>query len=181
MSRIDNKTCASLPKSDVNTSGSKMLGAMLVVLLAVGFGCGRSPTYKTKDGEVTVNQKNGQATIEGNTKEGKFKVSSGEQGVALPDDFPKDVPIYKGATVKTAMQTKDMVMVHFRVPTASFAEVAKYYQDELKGQGWEIEATVNLGEASTVSAKKEKRQCSVTATKDDKGTMAQVVISKQGS
>ena len=74
---------------------------MLTVVALVVCGCGKSSSYKTKDGEVKVDKKNGHVTFESKTKDGNVTISASKNGVALPDGFPKDVPIYKGATCKS--------------------------------------------------------------------------------
>jgi hypothetical protein len=153
----------------------KSLSALLAVLLVLGCGCGRKETYRTKEGEVKIDQKAGQTTLEANTKDGKVKLSAGESGVALPEGFPKDVPIYKGATVQMAMAQGKQMVVHLQV-AASPAEGVKYYQDGLKGNGWEIEATMNMGEMAMVHAKKAQRKCMVTVHKQEKGTLVQIAV-----
>ena len=66
-------------------------------------------------------------------------------------------------------------MCRYRLPSA-----ARFYNDELKGQGWAIESTMSAGEVSMVSAKKGNRQCSVTAAKESDGTLVQLAISQEG-
>lgn len=159
----------------------KQIVVMLTVLVALAVGCGKGEkTYKTSEGDVTIKQKSGEATYEGTTKEGKFKVAVSDKGVALPDNFPKDVPVLKGATVKVAMAQGKQMMVHLLVP-GSISDVAKSYQDGLKAQGWEIDATMNMGESSMVTAKKGNRQCAVVAGKDSNGTMVQLTVSGEDS
>jgi hypothetical protein len=158
---------------------SKKLIITLALLAAVAFGCGKSSTYKTRDGEVIVDKKAGQVTFEGKTKEGNVKVTAADSGVALPDNFPKDVPIYKGAVVKIASTQDKTMMVHMEV-AASVADALKYYQDELKGQGWEIQSTMNMGEGSMIAAKKAERQCTAMVLKDNKGTMVQLTVTQEG-
>ena len=158
----------------------KNLAIPLALLMAATFGCGKSQTYKTRDGEVTVDKKAGQVTFEGKTKDGDVKVAASEHGVALPDNFPKDVPIYKGALVKIASTQGKTMLVHLAV-SASVDEALKYYQDQLKDQGWEIQSTMNMGEGSMLSAKKAERQCSAMVLKDKKGTMVQLTVTQPGS
>ena len=171
---------------------------LLAILLGVGFGCGRGSTYntpdgevkvdkskdqitvKTKDGEVKVNQKGDEATYEAKTKDGTVKFSTATSGVALPDNFPKDIPIYKGAKVQMASSQPKVSMVQLLVDAAA-PDAAKYYQDELKAQGWEIESTTNMGDSSMVVAKKENRSCSVMAMKQDNGSLVQIAVEFKGS
>jgi hypothetical protein len=67
------------------------------------------------------------ATYEVRTKEGQMKVTAGESGVALPDTFPKDVPVYKGATVQVSMTQGKMLVVHFKAPV-SVPDGLKFYR-----------------------------------------------------
>jgi hypothetical protein len=154
---------------------TKNVAVILAVLTGLTVGCGRSSTQQTKDGEVKIERKGSQGAYEVTTKEGTVKVTTGDKGVALPDDFPKDVPVYKGATVKLTSTQGKATVVHLGVPV-SVAESAKFYQDQLKQQGWEIEATMNMGEATMISAKKGTRKCTVNSAKTDKETMVQIVV-----
>ena len=67
------------------------------------------------------------------------------------------------------------MMVHMNVP-ASVADVLKYYQEQLKDQGWEIQSTMNMGEGSMISAKKVNRQCTALVIKQDKETVVQLSV-----
>lgn len=155
---------------------SQKIVVSLTVLLALSFGCGKSSTYETKDGKVKIEEKSGQATYEVTTKEGKLKMATGDKGVALPDNFPKDVPLYKGAVVKMAASQGAQLVVHLHV-AASIADAAKFYQDQLKSQGWEIGTTMNMGDTSMVTANKAGRQCAVVVAKEDNGALVQLSVS----
>jgi hypothetical protein len=160
----------------------KQFVIVLTVLFAFAFGCGKSEkTYKTAQGEVKVKQKSGEVTYEATTKDGgTFKMAAGDKGVALPDNFPKDVPILKGATVKMAMTHGKQFHVQLQAPGA-ITDATKFYEDSLKGQGWEIETTMNMGDTSMLSAKKGARQCAIVASKDSGGTIVQLTVTPEGS
>ena len=155
------------------------LTMVLALVSALAVGCGKS-SYKTREGEVTVDKSSGQVTYEGKTKDGAVKVTASKAGVALPDDFPKDVPIYKGAVVQMTSTQGKMTLVHLNV-SDPVADVLKYYQDELKSQGWEIQSTMNMGEGSMLTAKKGDRECSAVVAKQDKGTMIQLTVTQKGT
>ena len=149
--------------------------------LAFASGCGKDEkTISTPRGEVRITQKGGGASMEMVTKDGKVNITSNEKGVALPDNFPKDVPIIKGGVVTMAMASGEHLSVHLRAPSP-VAETAKYYEDSLKAQGWQIEATMNMGESMMVSAKKGRRECAVTAVKDGNGSVVQLMVPREGS
>ncbi|OHE82605.1 MAG: hypothetical protein A2107_06880 [Verrucomicrobia bacterium GWF2_62_7] len=103
-------------------------------------------------------------------------MATGDKGVALPDNFPKDVPLYKGAVVKMAASQGAQLVVHLHV-AASIADAAKFYQDQLKSQGWEIGSTMNMGDTSMVTANKAGRQCAVVVAKEDNGALVQLSVS----
>jgi len=172
--------------SEGNNDGGSILRTqviiVLTVLIAVLSGCGKSEkTFNTPDGEVKIKQKGGEVTYEATGKDGKkLTVAAGDKGIALPADFPKDVPILKGATVKVAMTQGKQVIVHLYV-SGSVADAAKLYNDELKAQGWEVESTMSAGDVSMVSLKKGSRQCSVTVAKEGDGTLVQLAVSQEGS
>lgn len=181
MYRVDLNNMKPAPDSSAPTMAffSRLMTVALAILLTASFGCGRKTTHKTQDGEVTIDQKSGQVTYEGTSKEGKVKIASSENGVSLPDNFPKDVPIYQGATVQMAVTQGNTMVVHLQT-TASVADGLKYYQNALKEQGWAIETTMNMGDSSMLSAKKEKRQCAIVIHKQDKGSLIQVSIEDKG-
>jgi hypothetical protein len=155
------------------------LTILLAIVLAAGLaaGCGKKTTYATNEGEVTVDKKGGEVTIESKTKDGVAKVSASDTGVALPDKFPTDVPIYKGAVIKLSSTQGKAMLVHLSVK-ASTADLLKFYQDQLKDQGWEIQSTMNMGEGSMLSAKKGARQCTALVMKQDKESMVQLTVSE---
>jgi len=150
---------------------------LLAALLALAPGCGRKETYEAPggDGKLTVDKKSGEATYEVNTKEGKVKVTTGDSGVALPDNFPKDVPVYKGAKVQMAANQGKQVMVQLLV-SASQQEAGKYYQEEMKKQGWSNESSMNVAEMTMHQFKKDQRQCVINVVKQDQGCMVQIMV-----
>lgn len=93
-----------------------------------------------------------------------MELSSGES-VTLPADFPKDVFVLKGGKIQMAMKTPQGVMVQMKADQA-VAKIAESYGAEMKALGWAQETSVDMGEMSSRSYKKEKRQVAVIVTKD---------------
>jgi hypothetical protein len=133
----------------------------MMMLAAFSFGCDRSERT-SKTGE--------RATV----------TNAADKSVALPADFPKDMPILRDATVKVAISQGERMIVHLYT-SASIADAAKFYDAELKGQGWKIESTTHAGEMLVFSAKKGKTVCGVTVTKEGKRTLVRIAISQAGS
>jgi len=133
----------------------------MMVLAAFSFGCGKSEkTSKTGERATATN--------------------AADKSVALPADFPRDVPILRDATVKIVMSQGERTVVHLYT-SASIADAAKFYDAGLKRLGWKVESSTNTGEMFVVSAKKGKTVCGVTVTKEGKRTLVRMAISQAGS
>ena len=155
----------------------KILSLILTACVAISFGCGKRETIQTPDGKMTVEQKGDTAKVEIATAEGKATMTANDKGVAIPDTFPKDLPLPKGAVPKMAMSQGKAEMLHLQVP-GTVAEVDKAYQEKLKGEGWEIGTTMNLGDSTMIEAKKTDRKCAVMVMKDPAGTMVQLTVNQ---
>ena len=125
----------------------KRVGTILLLVAVCSLaGCRKSITYTDKDGSkhtVTQSGKGSQFTFEG--KQGKVQVL-GEGGLALPEGFPKDVPIYPGSTVSVSAAVQDGMHVSLKTADAS-TKVAAFYKEKLKADGWQIESTMNTEES----------------------------------
>ena len=106
--------------------------------------------------------------------------SVGARIVDLPADFPRDVPVLKGATVKVAMAQGNRMVVHLST-SSPVAEAARFYSEALQGQGWRIESSTIASDLSTLSARKGKSLCGVTVSKEGRGTLVRLAISEAGS
>ena len=105
-------------------------------------------------------------------------MTANQKGVAIPDTFPKDVPILKGAVARLSMSQGKAEILHLHV-SGNVADVAKDYSDKLKGEGWTIESTMNMGEGSMLHAKKGNRQCVAMVVKDDAGSLIQLTVNQE--
>jgi hypothetical protein len=157
---------------------NKILSVILPAVVALAFGCGKSGTYHSSDGNVKVEQTGDASKVEVTTKEGKATVTASDKGVAIPDTFPKDVPIPKGAVPKLTMSQGKAEMLHLHV-SGTVADVVKAYQESLKGEGWEIETTMNVGDGSLLQAKKAGRRCAAMVMKDDPWTLIQLTVTQE--
>ena len=57
---------------------------------------------------------------------------------SIPADFPGDLPLPKGAECKQSSKMAGTSRVEFKVKQSA-ADVARFYENELPGQGWEVE------------------------------------------
>lgn len=140
-------------------------------------GCGKETTVSTPTGDAKVTQKGNVTNIEMKSSKGeKVNIAASDKGVALPEGFPNDIPVMPGAVVKMALTTGGNLSVHFSVKSTP-ADAMKFYEENLKAKGWKIDATMNMGEASMVSAEKDKRKCVLNIAKEDGGgAIVQVMV-----
>lgn len=166
------------PKEESKIMSRVYFTVLLISALAAG-GCGDSKTYNGPNGEKVTVSKGGDS-VEVNTtgQDGsKVQISTGEKGIALPGDFPKDVPVYPGARVLSSMNSNDGVMITLQ--TADPAEKAEaFYVKELKAQGWTTESTVKLPQGTNYANKKENRNLTVSINGSDK-TMIMLMMGQE--
>lgn len=115
---------------------------------------------KVTNGTVDVDTKNNSVTI--NTGDGTATIGTQE----LPSDFPKDIPVYPGATVLgsvTGSATAGGLFVSMN-STDSLDAVKSYYDSKLVENGWTKEEGVNLGTIVNIAATKGDQRLSVTLT-----------------
>jgi predicted small lipoprotein YifL len=152
----------------MNTKLFKVALAALLLTLAA---CGKKDAN-----EARVSQGPGN-TVEIKDKDGKIAMVASAQGVALPEDFPKDMPVMKDAVVKMSIDagSNRIVMLSVANPVA---EVLAFYQENLKTQGWKIDATTSTPESAILNASKAGGRAQVTIAKDGKETSIQMTVPK---
>jgi len=148
-----------------------LLALMMVSLLLAG--CGRKTAEKVMEAEMArkgvkakVNLAENQMTIQ--TKDGTTTYAGGK-GTKVPADFPQDVLVYPGATVKFShsvpqghnllLETKD-----------SAEQVLDAYKEKMTAAGWKEEMSMNQGEQAMRIYKKAERTASLTVGSADKQT-----------
>jgi hypothetical protein len=131
--------------------------AALMALVASSFGCGKE---KPRDTAAKSAAK-----------------SAADRSIALPAEFPRDVPILENATLKAAVSNGDRMVVQLYT-VSSIKEAIDFYNAALKREGWTIEsAPPTTGDMFVISAKKGQTRCAVTIAKDGKGTLIRLAIS----
>jgi hypothetical protein len=155
---------------------------LLLAVAVLGMGCGRSKTRTVTgpNGEkYTVSQKGDKVDVTFTGKSGeKVQVTSGDKGGALPDYFPKDVPVYPDATINISSRTREgmMVMLKTNEPPET---IKQYYEKASKEQGWEEnENTVAMGQITILGYKKDNRTLTVTINAD-KETLIQLMVAEE--
>lgn len=155
-------------------------GTLIFALAACGQTVQEKVIESQTGGKVKVNKRKG--TVEFKTKEGTFKTSDSK----LPEDFPKDVPIYKGAKVKGSISAQgaqsargaDMTVV--LEAKVGFDTVASYYMKAMPAEGWKEVSKFEGGEGASRAGiygyEKGGRRATISISRDEKDTEAKVSI-----
>src|ERR1700675_3157903 len=114
-----------------------VVGIVAVTLTIAGVACRRSSTYTVKDGSLTVEQKGteaGSMTFTGkNGETGAINMNGGK----VPDDYPKDVPLYEGTKVIMSNSASEKHARHLILESKDPADkIAEYYKKGLDANGW---------------------------------------------
>ncbi len=118
-----------------------------------------------------------EVTVHGGAGE-EVHLAADDQGVPLPADFPKDVPVYPGATITASTTVPEgMNLVLNTADRAS--KVAAFYQQELKAKGWTIETTMNIPTGNMVAARKGDRTTTAMVGRNDEATTVSLMIANK--
>jgi len=148
------------------------VATLLVALpLAAALACGGEKTVETDEGTLRIDRDDQTVTLEAEGE--KFEMKTGE-GVELPDDFPKDVPVYPSATILTSMTSAEGIMVSTQ-STADPTQVVSFYKEKMEGEGWTVEAEMNMGPQRIISFTKDDRKLMVTAGSQGDKTLISLV------
>lgn len=95
-----------------------------------------------------------------------FKTNDGRTistGGKLPQDFPSDVLIYQGSTIRTAIASTSSTNVIMYVPTDSQQVISTYKTESVKN-GWRLVDQGSAGKITVLNFDKDKRRLSVQIT-----------------
>lgn len=156
---------------------------LLVGLLGLAIGCGRSESTTISDGNssttVTTSDSGAEVTIK-DDKGGTIRVTGGDQAIALPDNFPKDVPIYEGAVTFTAVVAGDTMTVAWKSKDPP-SKVGPFYKQQLKSNGWSSDTAIDTPDGTVVSGTKENRTLTASIGREDSGSIISISIETRKS
>ncbi|MBI5093027.1 MAG: hypothetical protein HZB26_11390 [Candidatus Hydrogenedentes bacterium] len=137
-------------------------------------------TITTKDGESTLTSNEQGNALTMKTPEGTVTVSSGENA-KVPDDFPKDIPLYPGAKPATVTSSSEKMEFMLTFTTKDPVEkVGEHFKKEVTAQGWTEGMVMNTpGEQATqmLNYTKGGRSLMVVISKQSDDTTIQVTTS----
>lgn len=170
------KRCAASPLARVPIS----LGIGLLLLLGLQPGCKRSVTVVGPKGERVRTTAGDDVEVDFRNGDGEeVRFAGGKKAVALPANFPADVPIYQNATVvmTTIGEKETRAML---TTTDSLKKVKEFYGKELKKRDWAPATTTDVSKMSMLEYKKGNRGLVVLVVGDDADrTSIQISVSKK--
>ncbi|MCP4642579.1 MAG: hypothetical protein GY851_19195 [bacterium] len=131
-----------------------------------------------EDGEafsVTTSEDGGSMTMD----DGNVSMVAGDN-VALPDDFPKDVPLYDGMELGMAMKAAEEGAFTVMATTAdAMATVAADLKKQAEAQGWTEQMTMNQAEMNMLGYSKDGRTLQFMIMRDGDKTGIQITTAKE--
>lgn len=155
--------------------------------------CNREQSIETDEGKMTVKEEGekikvtteeGTITMSGDEEKGQIAIKT-EEGETLnvsygkdsiPDNFPKDVPVYSPAAVKMTQIIDDSKSVISLGTKDDVSKVAAFYKKELPAKGWNVKNEMSMGNMSLLHVQKGNRALNVTVNKSDEETIISMVI-----
>ncbi len=111
----------------------------------------------------------------------RIQIGNMSVGAGLPDNFPKDVPVYPRAVAEGYIGGKNDSLSG---STATFTskdpvrEIFDYYVENLETRGWMVK-TSEIGDLKMINFQKDSRQGGVTLTPGDSGTSILIGITSE--
>ncbi|MCC7356941.1 hypothetical protein IT408_00320 [Candidatus Uhrbacteria bacterium] len=172
------------------------LFAVTTTVSLMGFGCnplaGVQEQVEKKVGEKVTESAVGALTggkVKMDTDNNNWQYKDNKTGnsvaigedLKLPEDFPKDVPVYTKAKIKSVSigRTGDKeVAITLGADEAGPSVIAEWYSDTLKKSGWSEDSSTAMGKSEARNYKKGTAQISLLAFPVDeqaKGSLVTLV------
>ena len=160
---------------------------IILAAIILIFGCGEKGGEKVAEkvmekaiesntgGKATVDMEENSLRIQ--TEEGEMTMTAGDSA-KLPVDFPKDVFLYKGADINTAMELPEGFNLMFQTKDDP-SIVSEAYLSEMEEEGWAKEMTMDMGGSKMMVFKKDERMVNVTITSDEEVTQIVLSVAKE--
>jgi hypothetical protein len=122
-------------------------------------------------GQVRVAISDGKIEIEGREEGKDFSFAAGGK-LAVPGDFPSDIPLYPQGEVRLSRKlvkkmTGREAMVILGVPV-SFEEAVDFSRRRMEEEGWSLAREAMLDDQQFLSFLKEKRTVAITVSPEEK-------------
>ena len=142
---------------------------------------------KTQGETIKVTTDEGTLTVTGDAEKGQVNIKTDDGETiemsygtkTIPDNFPKDIPVYSPSQVKMTQVVDENRSVISLTTSDDISKVAAFYKKELVQQGWTIKNEVTRGPMALIQGEKEKRIINLTVNKKDDATAISLVVGVQ--
>ncbi len=139
---------------------------------------------KTEGDTIKVTTEEGTLTVTGDSQKGQVNIKTDDGETiemsygtdTIPDNFPKDVPIYTPSQVKMTQVIDENKSVLSLATSDEVSKVTAFYKKELEGQGWTIKNEMAMGNMSLLQGEKEGRVLNLTINQKENETAIAVVV-----
>ena len=139
---------------------------------------------KTEGDTIKVTTEEGTLTVTGDSQKGQVNIKTDDGETiemsygtdTIPDNFPKDVPIYTPSQVKMTQVIDENKSVLSLATSDEVSKVTAFYKKELEEQGWTIKNEMAMGNMSLLQGEKEGRVLNLTINQKENETAIAVVV-----
>lgn len=177
----------SVPSFKIEKQMLQIAGIVIGILFIAGlafsiFGFGRYSSRRAGMGLASkiLSSATGQK-VKIKDKGDRIQIGGMSFGAGLPDNFPKDIPIYPQAKVEGFLGGSDGKVsgsTTTLTSKASAEDVCDYYVDKLEAQGWDV-STNELGDLKMVNFGKGSRKGGITINPGDSETSILIGITTE--
>jgi len=157
-----------------NIKNSIQTLAYFLVVASFVAGCGGSEGEADSGDTMIIETDNGPVEVASHS--GSATMISGSSA-AIPDNFPKDVPVYTGFKPNTGWDSSNPNEFAFMGDVdATPNEVHAYYKKNAAAKGWTEVMSVTEEPTLMLSFTKDTRSLMVTATAENNGTAMSINV-----
>lgn len=161
---------------------------LVIFAIVAGAGCKSSAekqAEKTAEevtgGQAKIDEKTGSVEVKTRDKEGKETNVQFGPNSKIPDDFPKNVPIYPGSKVMSTVSLAEGKNGHLVTlsTTDEPSKVVEYYKKNLVG--FKSDSELGAGEGTMLMMSNAELAVSISVTRSEGDTLVQLTVSKSKS
>lgn len=109
----------------------------------------------------------------------RIEPKDGENSIALPEDFPLDVPLYPNSSPIRYVSSEATGTLTMLVIDESPETAQRYYEGVLDSEGWTIDLNSGSSDLMMLSATKDARNLAVAITQSDGETTITLIESRE--
>ena len=157
---------------------------VLAVLATVVTACGKKASDSASEEmvESAMRAQGQEAEVTMDSETMQIKTDDGDmsigEGTKLPDQWPDDVPVYKGLKLLTAMKMKEGFSIQ-GTTADSQEKVTAFYKEQATKGGWTEDMVMTQPQMAMLNYSKDNRSLAVVVTAAESETSVSVSITNK--